>query len=87
MRFKIETLEYYFAKYLINKGIKSVVQIPLSPQQKTRNVSFGFFYFFPFQKFTFESEEEIKKLTKIFLVWFFVVGTHLWDHGIIPSAF
>jgi hypothetical protein len=33
LRFKIETLEYYFAKYLINKGIKSVVQIPLSPQK------------------------------------------------------
>ena len=37
LRFKIETLEYYFAKYLINKGLKSVVQIPLSPPVVIQN--------------------------------------------------
>jgi hypothetical protein len=47
---------------------------PLSPQQKTRNERFGFFYFFPLQKFTFEREEEIKKQSKFILVWVFVVG-------------
>ncbi len=37
LRFKIETLEYYFAKDLINKGLKSVVQIPLSPPVEIQN--------------------------------------------------
>lgn len=53
LRFKIETLEYYFAKYLINKGIQREIQIPLPPQNNFKKLSKtsksydfrGFFFF------------------------------------------
>jgi hypothetical protein len=63
------------------------VFVPLSPQQKTRNESFGFFYFFRFQKFTFGNKGEIKKTNQnLFLVWVFIVGLPFWDHEIIPLS-
>ncbi|BDB57129.1 hypothetical protein SHINM13_14250 [Flavobacterium ammonificans] len=74
--------QYYTDKQLYKEGSK----IPLSPQQKTRNESFGFFYFFQLEKFTFKSEEEIKKRIKIYFCLVFFVGLPLWDHGIIPLS-
>jgi hypothetical protein len=45
LRFKIETLEYYFAKHLINKGIRRGIQIPLSPQKSQKSYVFGVLFF------------------------------------------
>ena len=61
LRFKIETLEYYFAKYLINKGLKSVVQIPLSPLVNSQNLTK------PFKSYDLEGFL-ISDLSKLFKV-------------------
>jgi hypothetical protein len=48
------------AKSINTRGV-NFKKIPLSPQRKTRNESFGFFVFKKCQKFTFEPFFENKK--------------------------